>query len=676
MIVTFDTTRADHIGAYGKENAMTPHIDALAKDSILYEKALSPIPITLPSHSSIMTGKVPFTHGVRDNGIFALANENTTLAEILKGKGYMTAAAIGSFPLTSQFGINQGFDYFNDTIIQNNDTIFTPTSLPKGSLYFDERPASQVNEAIMPWIEENYQSPFFAWIHYFDPHHPHTPPSPYNYSFINDLYQGEIAYSDESFGNVIQQLKRLNIYNNTLIIFASDHGEGNGEHNEMTHLSLVYNSTLHVPLIIKYPMQMYSNIRIKNQWVGLIDIFPTVLNILGIEINFEIQGEILPKSDVNINTERELYVETLSSKFSRGWGEQRGLVKDNYKFIYGPRKELYYLKKDPNELENLFDKMPILAEKMKNDLQDFIDENQVEQINSSINVSQETLNTLRGLGYIQLNNSDVNHIDEKLNDEGLPPHLHVHTVNAYNNVKNLLYTGNYLKGSRLLSSLLENDPDNLSYLELYFYSEINLGNFQLAKEIIHKLPKNTFGAISKSDRLYYLAKIYLSEGNTLKAKRLLEESQTIDITTDGQYLLSEIYSQEKNLKKQQYHLKNIININNRYINIINDLAISYYLDNNRLAEATFQQAIKINPYYQITFYNYGVFLKNMKEFDRAIIQFKRAINVDNNYLAAHFALVETLVQNNEIEQAKASLNLMGQISKNNPYYKMAIKLIK
>ena len=489
ILITFDTTRSDRIGVYGKQNAMTPVIDQLAQDGVLYKHALSPVPITLPSHSSIMTGKVPFTHGVRDNGLFILSEDNITLAEILKKNGYKTAAAIGAFPLISEFGINQGFDYFDEHIVQNKESIYVPDSIFKKGLFFDERSASQVNQAIIPWIAENHESAFFVWLHYYDPHQPHNPPYPYNHGFVNDLYQGEIAYADESLGDIINQLKDLDKYDNTLIVFTSDHGEGNGEHNEASHVSLIYNSTQQVPLIIKYPFQQYAKSKVNN-WVGLIDIFPTVLDVVGINFDDDIQGQILPvKDNPDMNQNRELYAETLSAKLSRGWGEQRGLIKNNFKYIYGPKKELYNLIKDPFEVNNLIDINPALASDMKKALQDYIDEHQNGNSNNRINVSEDTLNTLRGLGYVQITSNSIEQFEEKLNDEGDAPQLHIQSLSAYNDAKNLLLEGKYIDANRLLNSLLETDPNNLSAIELKIFSEIYLRNFSTAKELIQKTSK-------------------------------------------------------------------------------------------------------------------------------------------------------------------------------------------
>jgi arylsulfatase A-like enzyme/Tfp pilus assembly protein PilF len=649
-------------------------LDELALDGVLYENAITSIPITLPSHSSMMTGKVPFSHGVRDNGLFKLPQEQTTLAEILKKNGYNTAATVASFPLTSQFGIDQGFDYFNDHVTQKYEDVYGDKTIPKAQLFFDERNSSQVNEAIMPWIEENYQSPFFVWFHYFDPHHPHEPPAPYNQEFINDLYQGEIAFSDESLGNVISQLKRLNIYDNSLIIFTSDHGEGNNEHNESTHSLLIYNSTLHVPLIIKYPKQEYANTRIKTR-VGLVDLLPTVLNILNIESPEDIQGQRLPLVDSPSN-EREIYAETLSPRFSRDWGEQRGLIKNGYKYIYGPNKELYNLDSDPNEINNIIETHVDLANSMKQDLQNYIDEYQNPNIRSSIEVDSDTLNTLRGLGYVQSSGGSVEYFEEKLNDQGDPPQLHIDTISTYSHAKNLLFQEKYIQALSFLDALLLTDSDNLAYLELKIQAEIYLGNYKSAKNILIDLPPDTFGSIKPEQRMLMLAKLHLHDNELNQAKMLLFDAENYKQTSQGQILLAKIFLQESNPQKYRDHLETALSINTGLVTVQNDLAISYSLEGNtQKAEELFENAIASNPYHQLSIYNYGVFLNSLLDFTAAELQFKKAIKLQPNYLQAHYALIETQLSLGKIQEAKKSLKSLSIISENASETKLATQLI-
>ena len=675
IVVTFDTTRADHIGVFGKDQANTPTLDNLAKDGILYQHALTSIPITLPSHSSIMTGKTTFSHGVRDNGLFNLSDQQLTLAEILKAQGYNTAAAIGSFPLTSQFGINQGFDYFNEHITLNQEDMYGDKTIPKEALFFDERKASQVNDGIMPWIEENYQNPFFVWLHYFDPHQPHEPPAPYDQQFVNDLYQGEIAYADESLGNVIAQLKRLDVYDNSLIIFTSDHGEGNGEHNEQTHSFLIYNSTLHVPLIIKYPNQLHANSRVEK-WVALVDIFPTVLSVLSLESPDDIQGAVLPTDNTNI-TSNEIYAETLSPRLSRGWGEQRGLIKNQHKYIHGPKKELYDLKNDPHEINNLIDKKPELAASMKKALQDYIDENKPEYSAShSVNMSAKTLNIMRGLGYVQSSGKAVDEISEILDDTGDAPQDHVESVSFQSTAKQLMFKGEYFQASRYIDSLLESSPNNLVYLEFKIQIDIMLGNLESAQKLLKNLPNDSYGALTPARKLETLARIQLLQGHIANAKKLYIQASEIEVTASGQYELAKIAAGQNDLTQQQQHLLNILTIEVNNIHVMNDLAINYALDGNLYkAENTFIKVIKLNPYHHESYYNYGIFLKSIHDIESAATQFKKSIEIQVNSLDSYYALIEIFMQLNNLDEAQAVYKTLSIMAPNSRQKLMADRLM-
>lgn len=676
IIVTFDTTRADHIASYNDDkNIKTPNLDKLATDGVVYEKSIAPVPITLPSHSSIMTGKVPFTHGVRDNGLFNLPQSQNTLAEILKQNNYQTAAAIGSFPLTSKFGINQGFDYYNEHITQKYEDISGNKTKPKNRLFFDERKAAQVNKAILPWLQDNYQSPFFMWLHYFDPHHPHEPPAPYNQSFVHDLYQGEIAYSDENFGKLIAELKKLGVYKNSIIVFTSDHGEGIGEHNESTHALLMYNSTLHVPLIIKYPNSQFAQQRISQQ-VGSIDIFPTILNILGINIPDDIQGHILP-TDPSLTETYEYYAETLSPRLSHGWGEQRGILKDGYKYIYGPQKELYNLNNDPHELNNIIEHDTRLAKSMKQSLQDYLDENIVSDLNSSIEVDAKTMNTLRGLGYVQSSGEAVGHIEEKLNDTGDAPQLHSDTISSYSKAKNLVFRGKYLQALRYLDALLINDAKNLAYLELKIKAELGLGNSEKAKTLIEELPKHTFGSLDATKRLNILAGIAMDMGNYIMAKSHYEDAENIQQTVFGQLQLAKIAVLRKDFFGQQQHLNNVIKFQPRNVNAINELAISYSLSGDvYLSELSFEKAIKANPYNHLSYYNYGTLLNSINDFKGAEIQFNKTIEIQNNNLKAYYALIEVLIKQKQKSKANKALTTLKSIAPDSKIYQLSKKLME
>src|SRR5919112_1324859 len=245
VIVTLDTTRADRIGAYGARDVETPVLDRLATEGVLFDQAVSVAPLTLPAHSSIFTGKFPPEHGVRDNGGFFLGADQVTLAEVLKARGYRTGAFVGAYVLDSKWGVNQGFDTYFDE--------FDLSQVRAVSLSAIQRPANEVVDKALPWIDESKASPFFAWIHLYDAHSPYRPPEPFASRYKEHPYNGEIAFTDSQVGRVVSLLQSRGLYDRTLVVVMGDHGESLGDHGEAAHGFFVYNSVTHVPFVIRAP---------------------------------------------------------------------------------------------------------------------------------------------------------------------------------------------------------------------------------------------------------------------------------------------------------------------------------------------------------------------------------------------------------------------------------------
>ena len=240
VIITLDTTRADRIGAYGARDVETPALDGLAREGVLFEQAVAVAPLTLPVHSSIFTGRFPPEHGVRDNGGFFLDDKQITLAEVLKARGYRTGGFVAAYVLDSKWGISQGFDtYFDDFDLGE------AKGLSIGAI---QRPANEVVDKALPWIQEAKDTPFFAWIHFYDPHTPYRPPEPYATRYKGHPYNGEMAFVDSQVGRVVAQLKSMGLYDRTVVVVMGDHGESLGDHGEGQHGFFIYNSVTHVPV--------------------------------------------------------------------------------------------------------------------------------------------------------------------------------------------------------------------------------------------------------------------------------------------------------------------------------------------------------------------------------------------------------------------------------------------
>ena len=345
LLVTLDTVRADHLGCYGYAAARTPNLDALAASGLRFAQAIAPAPLTTPSHATMMTGLVPPSHGVRDNGC-RLADEQTTLAEILSARGYATAAFISSFTLESRYGLAQGFATYDDACAPPDRVVGH-----FGDTMANERSATAVTDAVLNWLNDgSRKNPFFAWIHYYDPHFPYAPPP----AFAGDgqsPYDGEIAYVDSQLGRVLELLRQKKLQRRTLVVVAADHGEGLEEHGEPTHAYLIYDSTLHVPLILNSPALFGAPRVIDDRVVSLADIMPTVLDLLGVAVPAGLDGQHLLASKPD--EDRALYIETMASRLNNGWASLHGLRRLHDKYILAPRPEYFDLKADPHELRNL-----------------------------------------------------------------------------------------------------------------------------------------------------------------------------------------------------------------------------------------------------------------------------------------------------------------------------------
>jgi choline-sulfatase len=345
LLITLDTTRADHLGCYGSTLARTPNLDGLARGGVLFEDAVSAVPLTTPSHATILTGLDPPRHGVRNNGEPPLAPQRRTLAEILGDRGYATAAFVSAFVLDHRYGLGQGFEVYDDRIPETSGNVFGREG---------ERPARETTAAALEWLERRPRDrPWFAWVHYYDAHDPYLPPEGFAERFRDHPYDGEIASVDAQVGRVLAALDRLELRSHTLIVIAGDHGESLGEHHEGTHSRLLYEGAVRVPLIMACPGVLAPQ-RWNRSVVTTADILPTVLHLLGVEGEVGLDGCALFDARSAPGGGRTVYLETLAPLLNNGWAPLYALRSATRKFVRAPRPELYDLERDPGELRNLY----------------------------------------------------------------------------------------------------------------------------------------------------------------------------------------------------------------------------------------------------------------------------------------------------------------------------------
>ena len=389
VLISLDTCRADTLSCYGYAQSTTPHIDALAGQGYLFSHAMTPIPLTLPAHASMLTGTIPPHHGKHENKDVYFDPSHVTLATQLKAKGFRAGAFVGAQVLNGRFGLDRGFDTYDDRFAR------------QGQVGPSERRAEAVNRAAFAWLDKHKDSPVFLFLHYYDPHDAYDPPEPFATTFKENPYAGEIAYTDHCIGQVVAKLKDLDMYDSSLIIVTGDHGEMLGEHGEATHMYFVYQSAIKVPLIFKRPGFMEAH-RIDDL-ASIIDIVPTVCDLMAIEPPAGIQGKNLapylgnkpPQSE-----DRYLYCESLyPTKYEAN--SLLGLVGKQWKYIQTTRPELYDLQKDPEEQTNLADTYPQQARSLKEHLSHVLERTvRQREDQADVPLDAESLRHLRSLGYV------------------------------------------------------------------------------------------------------------------------------------------------------------------------------------------------------------------------------------------------------------------------------------
>ncbi|MBK8232390.1 MAG: sulfatase-like hydrolase/transferase [Candidatus Eisenbacteria bacterium] len=396
LLLTLDTTRADRLKCYGWTQESSPNLDAMASEGVLFERARAATPVTLPSHTSILTGLYPFQHGVRNNGTYVVPEDDTTLAELFKQQGYDTGAILAAFPVAEQFGLSQGFDHYDDRF---------PLSSQRRESDTAQRIAGDVTRLSLEWIDGRGGKPFFLWAHFFDPHFPHAPPEPFRSRFASDPYVGEIAYMDAEIGNLMAGLKSRGLLEKTVILAIADHGESLGEHREVTHSIFVYNATQHVPCILRLPNGgAFAGPKWRGQrvaeLVSHVDVIPTLWNAAGLprEALPPLSGRsLLPLVDQKAPGHDWIYAETLVPEQEYGASDLRALETEAWKFIRAPKRELYDLVKDPKELSNLEARETKRADGMAKDLETLL---QLEAGGAQVTMDPETIEKLRSLGYL------------------------------------------------------------------------------------------------------------------------------------------------------------------------------------------------------------------------------------------------------------------------------------
>ena len=643
IVFTLDTTRADHLPIYGYNMVETPVIDKLASEGIVFEECITAVTLTLPSHSTIFTGMLPVFHGIRINGNNALSEKQLTLAEEAKKAGFDTAAFIAAFVLDSRWGINQGFDYYDDDFdLEKYKTI---------DLGRVQRPANEVIDSAIAWLEKHKKRRFFTWIHLYDPHTPYKPPQPY-YSEYKDrgrigLYDGEIAFMDSQIGRVINWLEINNLKKNTILILVGDHGEALGDHKESTHGYFIYDSTIRVPLIIVTPIQELKGKRVKTQ-VRTVDIFPTVLDIMKMKKPSNLQGlSLIPLFYQEEKEDRFAYSESLAPRLQYNWGELYGLRTRFFKYIEAPKPEFYNLMKDPKELNNIIGRKRSLMLKYKNKLLKIIESSSKGAIKPTVaNLDRETMNKLATLGYIGTSGEGI--LSLKDNKRLPDPKDRIEIFNMISLASEYVSERNYEKALKILEDVVEKDPKNPQIRLLLASSYLKEKKYDKSKKqldyILKKDPENLKALITLANLFYEINKY--DDTQTICKKILSIDSKY----TQALGLMGRALMQEKKLKEALEYFKRAVEIQPKLM--INRLELAKCLiEQNNMEEAEKQLKIIINkhPEFFEAHFHLALVYENIGDYEKAKEEYLKEIKYHPNYIPARFNYAK-LIFNYDLEE--------------------------
>ncbi len=648
LLITIDTLRPDHLGAYGYTKIRTPVLDRFAQNAALFRQAVCQNPLTLVSHSSIFTGLNPNIHGVRDNAYFTLSSSHKTLAEYLKEQNYTTAAFIGSAILDRRHGLAQGFDWYSryqPTIVIGMES---------------QRRAEEVVADALHWLQtsELERNPIHLWIHLYDPHTPYDPPEPFRSQYADSPYDGEIAYTDHVLGALFTQLEQIGFLKNALAIVMGDHGESLGEHRENDHGYYVYDATIRIPLMISWPGHIKPCV--VDQQVQEIDVLPTIADLLGFQTNGSIQGKSMRHLlDGNPIERLPAYAESLTPKLYYGWSELTSLRTRDWKFIEAPDPELYDLIQDPGELRNLYKERPQEAAKMREQLRKLIAVGAASRDMKTASVDADQLEQLAALGYIGATNPMLNtpsHIDPKskiedylLHHQLVPKAIAAIDQGNYETALEVLkiveskfhnsFVVDWYKGLCLakLNRLQEAKRSYSHTIELnpYFgraYTDLALtlqllGQTQEAVRLLENIPQ---AALSITDRDFTRGEIEMHHGNLQAAERAYNSSLQADPqNSETEYALARLYFATGRVEEAVGKMQDLAAIRYPSEDVYYSLsAIHMKKDHPNEAEKVLRQWLELFPHSATAHCRYGIFLAVKGDRSQAITYLQRALELD------------------------------------------------
>ncbi len=628
VFITLDTLRADRLGCYGFQGISTPAIDGLARDGVLFEQVTATVPLTFPAHASIFTGRIPPHHGVRDNGGFFLEDSETTLAERFKQAGFVTGGFVAAWVLESRWGLSQGFDHYSDRFDLSQYKIL--------SLGTVQKQGDEVMSDALAWLETVKQRKFFAWVHLYDPHAPYEPPEPYKSRYPDQPYLGEVAYTDHVVGRLVEWLNGNGLMGRTLVVVTGDHGESLAEHGESTHGYFIYDSTMHVPLVIRTPWGLKGRSRTQ---VAQVDIMPTVLDLLGLAPQPGIDGHSLVRAlfDPRADLGHVAYSETYYPRYHFGWQHLQGLRDGKQQFIEAPRPELYDLAKDPGEASNVYKTFTGQAEALRVAMRELASTGE-KAAPERKGLDPETLQRLAALGY-------VGNVAEADPDAVLPdPKDKLRVYALMNAAKRAGQEDRLEEAIAKMRAVIREDPEIMD-------AHLTIGNWLARvgkvdeaiaayKEVLALKPDDETAMVN-------LANLYRQRGRTddeLAALEIFKAALKVNARNpQAWYQLATLYLDLGRMGDAQSTFKEALESNPKMGAAYNALgAIAFQKGDVDEAERLIRQGLDLEPEVRTGSYNLGRILEVRGKPAEAERLYRRELATYPDHGRAHFNLAQML----------------------------------
>ena len=641
ILITVDTVRADHLGCYGAAGIRTPTLDSLARDGIVFDRAISQVPLTWPSHAAILTGTYPFQNGVQDFTGQPLDPRFRSVAEVFRQHGYATGAVVSAFVLDRSWGLARGFDFYDDA--------FSPEQFRQRDLGLVDRKANESVTHAISWLQKNRSRPFFFWLHLYDPHSPYDPPEPFRSQYREHPYDGEIAYADHQLGRLIAWLKQNQLYSGIAIVMLSDHGESLGDHGEKEHGFFVYNSTVHIPLIVKPPAGSRFRPSRLPRPVETVAVAPTLLRLAGIKDNIQTQFRSPDLMGDASESEATAYSESFYSFSSFGWSPLHALETNRYHYIEAPAPELYDVLVDPREENNLAPQQKATVAVLQEKLQSLLRRDPFKPTeNRSSGLSPDALEKLSALGYVAYRSP----VSAEALAAGLPdPKSKLWEFNSILEAEDALRAGDIAKGKSLLLQVREKNPQ--MYIVPFVLGETALGQKQwedAATELRKCLELNPHF----DQAMLGLARALIFQGKTDEAKQWARSA--IEYNPQNYrawYQLGYIDAQTDPVAAAEDYEK-AVSIQGNFGPLRRDLGMLYYRQGNYPDAARhLAKAVELGVDNDALLYNaLGISYSRTGKLQQAVKSYREALRVDPSLAQTHLNLGYAYERLKQTEAAK------------------------